>query len=112
VLVEAHSAALGLVFYTGKMFPKEYEGDAFVALHGSWNRSRRSGYKVICIPFKDGKPEGGYENFMTGWVTDDAGREVWGRPVGLAVIRDGSLLVVDDGGNKIWRVTYKAAKKQ
>lgn len=109
VLFEAHSAALGIVFYTGKMFPKEYQGDAFVALHGSWNRSSRSGYKVVRVPFKNGKPEGGYENFLVGWVQNDAGKEVWGRPVGLAVIRDGSLLVVDDGGKKIWRVSY--AKK-
>jgi glucose/arabinose dehydrogenase len=107
VLVEAHSAALGLVFYTGKMFPKEYHGDAFVALRGSWNRALRSGYKIIRIPFKNGKPEGGYENFLTGWVPDEAGKEVWGRPVGLAVIGDGSLLIVDDGGNKVWRVTYR-----
>jgi len=107
VLVEAHSAALGLVFYTGQMFPREYQGSAFVALHGSWNRSLRSGYKIIRIPFKNGKPEGGYENFLTGWVLDDASKDVWGRPVGLAMIRDGSLLVVDDGGRKVWRVRYK-----
>jgi glucose/arabinose dehydrogenase len=107
VLLEAHCAALGLVFYTGKMFPSEYQGDAFVAMHGSWNRSRRSGYKVVRIPFKNGRPEGGYENFLVGWVQDDLGKEVWGRPVGLTMIRDGSLLVVDDGGKKVWRVTYK-----
>ena len=111
VLLEAHCAALGLVFYTGPMFPKEYQGDAFVALHGSWNRATRSGYKIIRIPFKNGKPEGGYENFLTGWVIDDASKDVWGRPVGLTMLRDGSLLIVDDGGNKIWRVTYKTAHK-
>ncbi len=110
VLLEAHCAALGLVFYTGKMFPKEYQGDAFVALHGSWNRALRSGYKVVRIPMKNGKPEGGYENFLTGWVPDAAGRDVWGRPVGLTMMRDGSLLVVDDGGNKVWRVTYAGKK--
>jgi glucose/arabinose dehydrogenase len=110
VLIEPHSAALGIVFYTGKMFPKEYQGDAFVALHGSWNRSRRSGYKVIRIPFANGKPEGGYENFLMGWVPDDTGAGVWGRPVGVTMIRDGSLLVVDDGGKKIWRVTYSGKK--
>ena len=66
VLFEAHCAALGLVFYTGKMFPKEYQGDAFVAMHGSWNRSLRTGYKVVRIPMENGKPQGGYENFMTG----------------------------------------------
>lgn len=106
VLLEPHSAALGIVFYTGKMFPKEYQGDAFVALHGSWNRANRSGYKVVRIPFANGKPEGGYENFLMGWVPDETGKSVWGRPVGVTVIRDGSLLVVDDGGKKIWRVTY------
>lgn len=106
VLIEPHSAALGIVFYTGTMFPAEYRNDAFVALHGSWNRKNRSGYKVIRIPFEKGKPEGGYENFLTGWVPDAAGPDVWGRPVGLTIIKDGSLLVVDDGGKKIWRVTY------
>ena len=110
VLIEPHSAALGIVFYTGTMFPTEYRNDAFVALHGSWNRKNRTGYKVIRIPFEKGKPEGGYENFLTGWVPDEAGPEVWGRPVGLAMIKDGSLLVVDDGGKKIWRVTYKGKK--
>jgi glucose/arabinose dehydrogenase len=110
VLLEAHCAALGLVFYTGTMFPKEYQGDAFVAMHGSWNRAKRSGYKVVRIPMKNGKPEGGYENFLTGWVPDPNAREVWGRPVGLTMMRDGSLLVVDDGGNKVWRVTYTGKK--
>ncbi|MFN0087429.1 MAG: PQQ-dependent sugar dehydrogenase [Blastocatellia bacterium] len=110
VLIEPHSAALGIEFYTGRMFPKEYQGDAFVALHGSWNRSRRSGYKVIRIPFEKGKPEGGYENFLMGWVPDETGDSVWGRPVGVTMIRDGSLLVVDDGGKKIWRVSYNASK--
>jgi glucose/arabinose dehydrogenase len=110
VLLESHCAALGIIFYTGRMFPAEYQGDAFVALHGSWNRSLRSGYKIIRVPFKNGKLEGGYENFLTGWVTDDASRDVWGRPVGLTMMRDGSLLIVDDGGKKVWRVTYKAGK--
>ena len=107
VLIEPHSAALGIVFYTGKMFPAEYQGDAFVALHGSWNRKNRSGYKVIRIPFAKGKPEGGYENFLTGWLPGEDSPEVWGRPVGVTMINDGSLLVVDDGGRKVWRVTYK-----
>src|SRR5262249_13986454 len=75
VLVEAHAAALGLVFYTGNMFPKDYQGDAFVAMHGSWNRSKRTGYKVVRIPFRDGQPQGGYENFMVGWLPDEAGRD-------------------------------------
>ena len=110
VLFEAHCAALGLVFNTGKMFPSDYQGDAFVAMHGSWNRSKRTGYKVVRIPMKNGKPEGGYENFMTGWLTDNANKDVWGRPVGLTMIKDGSLLVVDDGANKIWRITYSGKK--
>jgi glucose/arabinose dehydrogenase len=70
----------------------------------------RSGYKVVRIQFKNGRPEGGYENFVTGWVPDEAVKEVWGRPVGLTQLRDGSLLIVDDGGNKIWRVTYSGKK--
>ncbi|HKX26642.1 MAG TPA: sorbosone dehydrogenase family protein [Blastocatellia bacterium] len=106
VLFEAHSAALGLVFYTGAMFPQEYRGDAFVALHGSHNRLDRSGYKIVRVPFKDGRPEGGYENFLIGWVQDTRGKEVWGQPVGLTMIRDGSLLIVDDGARKIWRVGF------
>lgn len=110
VLFEAHCAALGLVFNTGKMFPKEYQGDAFVAMHGSWNRSQRTGYKVVRIPMKNGKAEGGYENFMTGWVIDNTSKDVWGRPVGLTMMKDGSLLVVDDGANKVWRVTYNNKK--
>lgn len=110
VLIEPHSAALGIVFYTGNMFPAEYRNDAFVALHGSWNRKQRTGYKVIRIPFEKGKPEGGYENFLTGWVPDENAPEVWGRPVGLTVLRDGSMLVIDDGGKKVWRVTYKGKK--
>ncbi len=106
VLFESHSASLGLVFYQGKMFPKEYTGDAFVAFHGSWNRSRRTGYSVVRVPFKAGKAEGGYEEFMGGFSTDPLDKRVWGRPAGLAVAKDGSLLVADDGGNKIWRITY------
>ena len=110
VLVQAHSSVLGLVFYDGKMFPKEYRGDAFVALHGSWNRSKRTGYKIIRIRFRDGKPIGGYDDFLTGWMQDENSREVWGRPVGLLVMPDGSMLITDDGANKIWRVTYQGKK--
>lgn len=106
VLIQAHSAVLGLVFYDGKMFPEEYRGDAFVALHGSWNRSKRTGYKIIRIRFKGGRPVGGYEDFVVGWMLDENSRDVWGRPVGLLVLRDGSMLVADDGGNKIWRISY------
>jgi glucose/arabinose dehydrogenase len=110
VLIQAHSAVLGLVFYDGKMFPKDYRGDAFVALHGSWNRSKRTGYKIIRIRFRDGKPIGGYDDFLTGWMLDENSREVWGRPVGLLVMPDGSMLITDDGANKIWRVTYRGTK--
>lgn len=106
VLIQPHSAPLGLVFYQGQMFPTEYRGDAFVALHGSWNRSKRTGYKVIRIHFKNGKPVGGYDDFLTGWMLGEDSREVWGRPVGLLVLKDGSMLITDDGANKIWRVTY------
>ncbi len=106
VLIQAHSAVLGLVFYDGNTFPAEYRGDAFVALHGSWNRSKRTGYKIIRIRFKDGKPVGGYDDFLTGWMLDENKPEVWGRPVGLLVLKDGSMLITDDGANKIWRVSY------
>ena len=108
VLIQAHSAILGLVFYTGTMFPEEYRGDAFVAMHGSWNRTRRTGYKIARVPFREGKPEGGYDDFVTGWALDEERRQVWGRPVGLLLLTDGSLLVTDDGANKIWRISYRA----
>jgi glucose/arabinose dehydrogenase len=108
VLVESHSAALGITFYTGKMFPSEYQGDAFVALHGSWNRQPLTGYKIIRVRFKDGKLLGNsYEDFVSGWLPNAASNEVWGRPVGLLVNSDGSLLICDDGGKKIWRVSYQ-----
>lgn len=106
LLIRAHSAALGLVFYDGTMFPEQYRGGAFVALHGSWNRARRTGYSVIHVPFRKGQPAGGYDDFVTGWAPDPAKRQVWGRPAGLLVLRDGSMLIADDGGNLIWRVTY------
>ncbi len=106
VLLTSHSAALGLAFYRGGMFPKEYQNDAFVALHGSWNRQNLTGYKVIRVKFKDGRPIGGYEDFLSGWLSNEASNEVWGRPVGLLVISDGSLLISDDGANKIWRVSF------
>lgn len=103
VLMQAHSASLGLTFYDGSLFPADYRGDAFAAEHGSWNRSKRTGYKVIRIRLKDGKPTGEYEDFVTGFVIND--REVWGRPVGVAVARDGSLLISEDGNGTIWRVS-------
>jgi glucose/arabinose dehydrogenase len=105
VLIQAHSAPLGVAFYTAEQFPSEYKGDAFVTLHGSWNRSKRTGYKVVRLVMKDGKPTGEYEDFLVGFVGDD--KSVWGRPVGVAVARDGSLLVSDDGSGSIWRVSYK-----
>jgi glucose/arabinose dehydrogenase len=103
VLIQAHSAPLGIAFYEGADFPTEYKGDAFVTLHGSWNRGKRTGYKVVRLLFEDGKPTGVYEDFMTGFVHSDA--EVWGRPVGVAVGKDGSLFVSDDGSGTIWRIT-------
>ncbi|HEY9232829.1 MAG TPA: sorbosone dehydrogenase family protein [Blastocatellia bacterium] len=111
VLIQAHSAVLGLVFYEGKMFPEAYRGDAFVALHGSWNRQPRTGYKIVRIHFdKNGKPVGGYDDFLTGWMLGEGRPEVWGRPVGLLVLKDGSMLIADDGAMKIWRVTYRKPK--
>ena len=104
VLIQPHSAPLGMVFYEGAQFPTEYKGDAFVALHGSWNREKRTGYKVIRLIFKDGKPTGEYEDFLVGFVLDD--RKVWARPVDVAVADDGSLLVTEDGNETIWRVRY------
>ncbi|MGH9826729.1 MAG: PQQ-dependent sugar dehydrogenase, partial [Blastocatellia bacterium] len=106
VLIQAHSAVLGLAFYEGNMFPKDYRGDAFVACHGSWNRANRTGYKIIRVHFQDGKPAGGYDDFITGWMVAERSTDVWGRPVGLLVLKDGSMLITDDGGRKIWRVTY------
>ncbi len=108
VLVQSHSASLCMTFYTGTSFPKEYHLDAFAAEHGSWNRARRTGYKVIRIPMKDGKATGEYEDFLVGFVTKEG--NVWGRPVGVTVARDGALLVTDDGSNIIWRVSAVPAK--
>lgn len=104
VLLQPHSASLGLTFYTGHQFPAEYSGDGFAAEHGSWNRSKRTGYKVIRIRLKDGVPTGEYQDFITGFVVGD--NDVWGRPVGVAVAHDGSLLVSEDGNGTIWRVTH------
>ena len=104
VLLQSHYASLQISFYTGKMFPKEYRNDAFAAEHGSWNRTKRTGYKVIRVPQKNGVPTGEFEDFMTGFLTADG--NVWGRPVGVDIAKDGSLLVTDDGSNTIWRITY------
>lgn len=103
VLLQAHSASLGLTFYTGNLFPAEYRGDAFAAEHGSWNRAKRTGYKVVRIRLKAGVPTGEYEDFVTGFVVND--NEVWGRPVGVTVANDGALLVSEDGNGTIWRVS-------
>ena len=111
VLFQAHSSAMDIAFYTGSQFPAEYRGDAFVALKGSWNRSEPTGYKVVRVPFKDGKPQGSYQNFVTGfWVSGMHRAEVWGRPAALAVAKDGSLLIADDTGGTIWRIAYTGAK--
>ncbi|RYX86486.1 sorbosone dehydrogenase family protein [bacterium] len=108
VLLQSHSASLDLAFYTGNKFPRTYRGDAFAAEHGSWNRARRTGYKVIRVPQRNGVPTGEYEDFLTGFVTP-AG-DVWGRPVGVTVGNDGSMFVSDDGSNTIWRVSYTGTK--
>ena len=108
VQLGAHVAVLDALFYTGKQFPKEYQGGAFLAFHGSWNRSRRVGYSVAFIPFSAGKPQSGPKDFLTGFMLAPEKREVWGRPVGLFQLPDGSLLLSDDGGNKIWRISYKS----
>jgi len=105
--LQAHSAVLDFQFYTGRQFPAKYQGGAFLALHGSWNRSKRVGYSVVFVPFKGGKPAGQPEDFLTGWMLSPDRREVWGRPVGILQLADGSLLISDDGGNRIWRVSYK-----
>ena len=105
VLLQPHNASLGMVFYEGKQFPKEYDGDIFAAEHGSWNKSVRVGYEVIRVPMhQTGRASGEYEDFVTGFVTPDG--QVWGRPVGVTVAPDGSLLVTDDGSNSIWRISH------
>jgi glucose/arabinose dehydrogenase len=108
VLLQAHSASLEMTFYEGNQFPTEYRGDAFAAEHGSWNRARRTGYKVIRVIMRDGKPTGEYEDFMTGFVTPNG--DVWGRPVGITVAHDGSLLVTEDANGTLWRISYVGAK--
>jgi glucose/arabinose dehydrogenase len=109
VLIQPHSAPLGIAFYAGDRFPDEYRGDAFVTLHGSWNRAGRTGYKVIRVRFAKGRPTGEYEDFLTGFVASD--QAVWGRPVGVAVAQDGSLLVSEDGNGTIWRIAYRGGNR-
>ena len=106
-LIPAHQAVLDFEFYTAKQFPAEYRDGAFLALHGSWNRAQRVGYKIAFIPFRNAKPSGAPRDFLTGWMIAPDSRDVWGRPVGLLILPDGSMLVSDDGGNKLWRVSYK-----
>lgn len=103
----AHTAALGLVFYNGKTFPPRYHGGAFIGMHGSWNRSKMVGYKVAFVPFRNGKPAGPLEDILTGFIADESKYEAYGRPVGVTVAPDGSLLVADDAGGKVWRVSAK-----
>ena len=111
LLFQAHSSVLDLAFYTGSQFPAEFRGSLFVALKGSWNRSLPTGYKVVRVPFKDGHPEGYYENFATGfWASGERRAEVWGRPAALAVAKDGALLVADDTGGTIWRISYSGPR--
>lgn len=106
VLLQAHSASLNLCFYDGAQFPAEYRGNIFAAFHGSWNRARRTGYKIVRVPVDaTGKASGEYEDFVTGFVTPNG--DVWGRPVGVAVAKDGSLLFSEDEHGVIWRVSAK-----
>jgi glucose/arabinose dehydrogenase len=104
VLVSPHNASLGLTFYGGQQFPAEYRGDLFAAEHGSWNRASRTGYEVVRVPLRGGHASGEFQDFLTGFVTPSG--DVWGRPVGVVVATDGSLLVTDDGSNSIWRVSW------
>ncbi len=105
-LIQPHSAPLGMAFSTGAQFPAAYRGQAFAALHGSWNRAKRTGYKIVRVVLRDGAPTGEYEDFVTGFVIDDS--RVWGRPVGVAIAKDGSMLFTEDGNGTIWRVSYAA----
>ncbi len=104
VLLQPHNASLEMTFYQGDQFPKQYKGDVFAAEHGSWNKAVRAGYEVVRVPLNDGKANGVYEDFLTGFVTPDG--DAWGRPVGVAVARDGSLMVSDDVSKSIWRIVY------
>jgi len=108
ILMQPHMASLQMLFYNGSMFPASYTGDIFAAEHGSWNRKNRAGYEVVRGIVKNGKATGEYEDFLTGFLTPDG--QVWGRPVGVTVAKDGSLLVVEDGAKTIWRVSYTGKK--
>lgn len=106
---DAHSAPMAFLFYTGTQFPAEYRESAFVTLHGSWNRGKPSGYKVVRVKFKDGKPQG-FEDFLTGFLVKDNAAQ-FGRPCGLALAKDGSLLMSDDSGGVIYRISYTGAQQ-
>ncbi len=109
VLFTSHSAALGVTFYRGSAFPERYRTGAFVAFRGSWNRSEGTGYKIVFVPFDaQGRPTGGYEDFLTGFLSDPKGPTTWGRPVGLLELPDGSLLLTEDGNGRIYRVRHGA----
>lgn len=107
VAAGAHTASLGLAFYTGEKFPAPFKSGAYIGQHGSWNRSALSGYKVAFVPFNNGKPSGKLEDFLTGFIADADKGEVYGRPVGVAVAPDGALLVADDVSSTVWRVAAK-----
>jgi glucose/arabinose dehydrogenase len=109
VLLGAHVAVLDILFYTGEQYPEKYQGGMFLAFHGSWNRAERVGYSVTFVPFENGRPTSGPEDFLTGFMLDPNKREVWGRPVGLLQLSDGSLLVSDDGGGRLWRISYRGS---
>ena len=112
IALGAHTASLGLVFYDASAFPEKYHGGMFIGQHGSWNRSVLSGYKVVFIPFRNGIPSGKPEDFLTGFIADASKKQVYGRPVNLAVLKNGSLLLADDSGNTIWMITgNKQAQK-
>jgi glucose/arabinose dehydrogenase len=110
VLIQPHSASLGITFYEGSQFPAEYRGNIFAAEHGSWNRTKRTGYKIIRVIVKDGVATGEYDDFATGFVISDS--EVWGRPVGVTVDKDGALLVSEDSSGTIWRIAYTGRAAQ
>src|SRR6476469_204157 len=107
IVLEPHCAVLDFLFYTGAQFPAEYRNGAFLANHGSSQLEQRTGYSITFVPFKNGKPAGKVRDFASGWMMGSDKKEVWGRPVALLQLRNGSLLLSDDGGKVIWRMSYK-----